>query len=1437
MSGRRGHAGWLHPPATVAGLLVVAAALLLLGVAPSVGQDAPDDLRPDANHGDVYLNDSLEAVDAIARARRLADQGEWREAAQLLQATADDAAEKVVRTGPGRYVSVRLYIAQLIADWPGAGLQAYRALYEEEAAAAAAGPSIAHDIHALQGVVERYFCTEAAAPLVDRIAQLAIEAGEFDVAHDVCAQLLEHHPDAERWEARCRSLQLIAETLAGQEPDVPAELAATPVTFAGVQQPLTDVLAALAVDAVDRPTTDAATWPCLGGDARRNRVGQCPAGDVGLLWRHDLQPAASTADDDRFDLEDALLGSSPTERVSVCPAADPERVYVQHRRQLWALARTTGATVWQYAPAPDTGVALDDFEQRSAQLFAPAVADGYLVAALPGEVTLYDTNPLRAAALVGVAADTGRLRWRVEPATLGMDAAEFSFDPAPLIARERVYVAGRRRRSFGFEDCFLLGFALRDGSLAFQTHLAGASVGTFGARPITLSIPASRGAMVYVCTNLGVMAAVNGSTGTIEWLTLYERSERSDLFRAIGQAGGLRAWHCNPVLVEDDRVVAAPLDGETVLVLDARTGAVTQTVGRAALGEAATLLGVHAGLLCTAGSQVCAYDLEKDELCWSAPLPERGELYGRAQWTAGELIVPTSQGLSRYNGTDGSATHFSWPSQQESGNLQGLADVLLVAGAKTVAAFVPKASLYAALQAQLAARPSDPAPAVELAEIALRGEELATSRAALAEAIQRIDAAGGEAPELLRARLFELALQLADAGARATPVGTPPGPAKPDAPSSDTPQPADELLLAAAARFAARPAEQVRYRFHFAELGAQRGLPAQAVQLYQQVLQDRSLAALPAPAPEQPAAATDALAAFRSPAAIEARQRVADLLAEHGRALYEPFEQEARQLFEQAVRTGDEAVLQRVTEVYAASTVAASAWLQLAEIRQARGDLADAARCLTIVYRRYADPAVEPGLLWRIAELELATNRPAHAYLWLTKGIRRYPQQRFGAQQQTFAERRAELSDVAQLLEPGRPTIAPPLTETYQRSYDGPAWLLAPRFAELPRASWSQYFVYERGQIRCFGGRDGRERWPTPAPVRTNPELVLALPEVAVFATQHEILGLNPATGARRWTVGEYPREQDNPDVDWEQASAFTRLATDGETLYAIRNDGLATAIDLRATGPNPVRWTAPLDPLPTGRCAAREGSLVYTAVQPGSAGDALDTDLPVTLFCIDTATGQLRDALPLAERESVERLLITLDGQVVVVTARSLALYDLTTRQRRWERRVRGRFAPAALRLDFDTLYFVPDGQRLEKLSLDDGQTILQSAELLHWRDSVLSLDLVDGSVILGTTRQASGLDALLGATLWHGTAPEPANFIRHFTAERYVVSLHLPTGGQPGPAQALFYDHRGGSGRLAKDGGLLSLGDLAPARAMLLMDGALVVQTGSVIRGWAEP
>ena len=1361
-------------------------------------------IRADTDTTDVFINDSFEASDAISKARRLARAERWVEAAELLQQASDTVGDKLVRISQGYYVGLREHVSDLIAEWPQEGIAAYRALNEREIVAALAEVSSSRSVDEYLVLFNRYFCTSAAAELAEGIAQLAIEAGDFALAEHVYRRVLEAHPDATEHRPRYEAMLVLLRTMHGDGAAAVSDAdARLKIRWMGQDRTIGEVLRGW--EESFRPSVErfsALNWPVFAGDEGRNRPATTGVDELGLLWRFkgSMRPRAEQ-DAGLFDRP--LRGPRDRSRdLTIHPVVSGNLVYVQRYREVIALHRNTGVVAWRYRADDSMATDLPDIEEPTAGWNSATVHDGRLYVALPGDVVPYygyesaQTPP----ELLCLDADTGRLIWPKDRQAAADRFPEISFDSAPLVRQGRLYIVGRRRRSFGFEDCYLFRFNATTGALDFKTHLGSASTGTFGSRQVTMAVAAMHGDTVFVCTNLGTIAAVSAPSGAVRWLRRYAREVGDDWNDLDWGGRRVDPWAFNPVIrVADDTIVCLPTDGAHVLVLAEDDGRLLRAIPVNEFGDIETLLGVREGLLCGVGKEAACYDLAAGSLRWSAPFPMGTNVFGRGVWADERLLVPTRDGLSIFGVADGERTDLPWDTGGQGGNLLAMPDQLLVAGPRLISAYVRKAELWNTLRERMAAAPADPLPALELAEVALQGGELTEAVQVLDEAVRRAGAFADPLEPALKRRFFDDVLMFVDVF------------------SSEAALEAEILdkLFTYASQCPPDRAAHLDYRFRFGGLFEERDQPDRALRLYQQILRDRSLRE----------DRGDAAAGGPEPGGVRAQERIARLIELRGRVVYAPFETEARRWLESGRAAEDETALGQVVAVFPNSTAAPQALEALAESAVRSGRLEEAATCFARAYHRYPKQVDRPALLRKIADAYEQAGQPERAYRWLTKAARHHPSSRFEHEGRlvSFADYRARLSHVSAKVEPSRPRLALPLANRFVRDLEGPIRLLLPWFGDKPGGDWSRYFVAATGGIRSFDARTNAETWEKPVPARHPPDLLVATPDVAVFANKYEVFGVDMETGARRWSNGEYPAGLDAVIADWEDDQRYRAHVFQGDRLISVRDDGLVTCIKVND---GRVIWSQTHRPIPGGRVRLTDRYLVYSVAQ--GAGSAVQV--------IDAATGDWLQTVTIDEPRSIEDLLVTIDGQLVIVTSRSLSGYDLETASRRWHVVLDGYVRPAALIFDLDAVYLSDDGRQVQKLSLEDGSTLWRSEDVVRPGDENPTATLHGDNLIVSTSSSIGALDVVNGMILWQGVTSERPRLSERTITQSYVLALDMPEEPPEADGTAYFFDHRNASGVIPRNGGTLNLGRLEEVKAVLVSDGALLIQTGSTIHGWTE-
>ncbi len=1383
--------------------LCVCATIAFAQVEEAKERPPPGDLRADATNADVYVNDSFEVADTITRARVLARRGEWADAASQLQRASDAAAGKLVRVAPGEYVGVRKRVSQIIAQWPAEGLAAFRSLYERDMEEAlrsldAVRRSQPGDERLGLALFDRYFCTAAAAELADAIGQRAIESGDLDLAAHVYRRVLDEHSDRDQYRARYGAMLALVHAMRGDAaPEVDPELLGVRVRWKGEDRPLATVLDAVREQFAALRVQPASTyWPVFGGNEERSRTTDTNVDEPGLLWRFDFEDT-----DSRSSREGAGSSTSRNRdrggQLTMQPVVGDDLLYVQRGREIVALHRHTGVAAWRFQGSQSSSTSLTFLDEKAPGWDSITLHGGRVYASLPGDPVPYYSyesagNP---AELVCFDAATGGEIWRLEQQAIEEQFAEISFDSSPLIHGDQLLVTGRRRRSFGFEDAYLYCFNTNTGELRYRTHLGSASTGTFGSRAVTRSVATMRGDRVFVCSNLGTVAAASVHTGEVQWLSVYERNRMGNSEGSSTQS--VRPWHLNPILCVDDRLVLFPRDASNVLVLSAENGKALQTVPVSTIAGIRTVLGLKDATLCGAGEVAACYDLKLGALIWSRPIPDGVRPYGRGVWAGDRLLVPTQTQLSAFRVADGERTDAAWDAEGEGGNLLALPKEIVVAGVDRVSVFVRKKEIWQTLRDRMAAAPTDPTPALELAEVALNSGETSQAIQMLDEAMRRADAREAPLDTSLRRRVFDDVLLFVERLAQRSVL---------DAELL-------EKLFAYASQHAPDAAAHLQYRFVFAQMFERYDRLTQAVRLHHQILRDHSLRGLP----------VDPSVVGSDMAGEQARSQIASLIERHGRSIYKPYEAQAGQWLERAQATGDETLFEQIVSTFPNSDVAPRALVAHGDLLAGRGHANGAAERFSQALHRYSRTVDRPALLRRIADAYEAAGKRAHAYRWLTKAAREHPAVRWDDRGRSigFLDYRDRLADVRDQVEPSRPRITLPLNGRASQTFGASARLLVPRFGSAPSSSWSRYFVYTSSGIVAYDSASGGELWAKPAAAVREPVLLQARTDVAFFATQHEVFTVDLATGQRRWSAGEPLDEVEGVIADWEDNDTFRNHALQGRRLLSVRDHGEMTC---RNIDTGQLIWSQTHRPAPAGRVVLGERWVAYHIVQDES---------PVVCL-LDAATGSWAGAVITKETRAIEDLFVTLDSRIVVATSESIASYDPQSRKRRWRVTLSGHLHRPSLRLDVDALCFSDDGHRIKKLGLEDGVKIWESERMIPRGDDDLAVTLQGGSVMVSSETSVSAIDRVTGLTLWRATTPDHPRFLSRLLTDSHLAAVDIPR--EPGDASgtAYFYDHRGASGVIAREGGAPDLGILEDVRAVMAVDGALLIQTGPTVRVW---
>ena len=970
----------------------------------------------DSNEG-VYAPESVNAMDQLAKAQKMERQKEWGKSADFYQEllTSPEFAKRVVpyledsRHRIYQYISVEEIVMQRLSRWPQEGLDVYRARFEAPASSLLE-QARGDDLFTLQQVFSKYFVTNSGKAAGIRLMDHYIEAGEFRAAAAIGERLLKWHPSILADRAALMYRMSIAYHLGGDDADAKSALEdlrkidpQAKGTVRGKDVVLLDSLADQLAQPAPQATGSASdSYTTFGGDSTRDRIPAVSGTPGAHLYSVPLSKPVRATGPQAAQLEarykqDVQNGMT----LGIVPVVDRGELFFQDGERIYGLNLESGVPLpgWIQSHGADHDGAYTlpgvSGSPRTHQLTL-TVTDRALLAVMGQadpvrqSVGIPDTGETR---LVCLDRETGKESWIVTPSNLKQpDLKAIQFSGSPLVIGDSVLAVGNAAKQGGaFEDCFVLSFDLNSGVLRWSTSVASASTvaAAFAGfmpnyiAPINETHLAYANGSIFVQTNRGGIESLDAYDGSIDWLDIYPRNSQATMnpafnpmfFQGGGQfpQNGVKPWAFNPVMVSQGLVFTLPAEGKHLLIYDAASG---REVKRIDLGDLAqrvkhtdvaeldqfdTLVGVSGDKLLLAGSRTLVYldwrtyDDEhfKDEMIfWIEPVPV---IRGRPFLTATTLYVPAEDRMYRWDLRTGRIIdeHPSWPRTWDDGegpgNVLATSDHTIIAGADSVDVYTDLDLAKRKLDREVAQAPDDPQPRLRYAEIMYAAGDYDTSVAKLDEAIQRIGGPDAMRPGPSRDRVFNDALTFAQR-------------LKADERAESRQRVAD--LFDRADRASYNPEQKVQYCIARGRFEEARDDAPSALKLYQQVLADPAMRAVPL---------SDEATNTPTSADAVAQKQIADLIKKDPQ-LYDPIEKQATAALEKAHESKDPAKLLEVARAYPNSSVATGASLAAADAYESAGDLRAARHVLSDVYFQRNDKSPEwPRVLEAMARTDPRT--------------------------------------------------------------------------------------------------------------------------------------------------------------------------------------------------------------------------------------------------------------------------------------------------------------------------------------------------------------------------------------------------------------------------------------------------------------------------------
>ncbi|MDX9910630.1 MAG: PQQ-binding-like beta-propeller repeat protein [Phycisphaerales bacterium] len=866
----------------------------------------------------VFTDDSPLARDTLVRLLELRAGDNLPEAVRALQRLLDEESDRVLESSedPDLFQPVRRRVHdELLADEE--LLASYRLAEGPVASAMLAQGE-------LQRVERTRLLTDAGFEAALRLAQMQVESASFDAAGITLAQLDRHPSRRGEGASQAASLATLLARYAGPAARARAERwCADAGEVAPPPDPVTPPAAALSHGRTSfdpGPSTDP------------KMIVAAPMKSIEITPR--LDGTWSLVEDDAPML-DAI---SPT-----IPSVEGDRVYANDGLTIGAWDRFTLAPIWSVSPTygeRDRGLVADedDFQAiRSRRRVNASFEDATSVTLSRGTLLAttgiaFQNQRVGDPRLHALDADTGSLLWSADVASLDPSLEGASIRGAVAVSDDVVIVATRRFvSSRRLLSAHLIGVDLATGAFRWSRLL-----GTAGSLPHRLTLrtsdmPAVHEGVVYAVDQLGIIAAIEASSGRPVWIRRMAPSAQ------ISRPGNSLPFASQaPIVRGRDLMVLSPARDELVR-LDRETGAILQRIDAARLGNPAymlvmgddlALVGVDRVAFLSLAPLDAGEPLNASALRLSAPIRS---IAGRATPAGGTLLIPTLEGLVLCDPASPRAPNII--PMDHSGNVLPVESQVLVAGPLELHSYVAWEVAADILGQRMRAAPDDPQPALTLAELSYRAGRHDALLPAVDHALSIIERAPTRASsQSARLQLYTALLAMVEAS-QARWFADPAAPDRTN-PASE-PEIRDLALLGEVidrvGRLAREPEERVSHLLTLGRLHEAAGSPLRAAESYQRILAEPALAS------------TSWQGGTLSVRAdLEATRRIERVVAERGIAAVRTFDDEARQQLDGLDPTSAPERFEAIASRYPATPTAAHAWLDAATIYedQGRGHLA-----------------------------------------------------------------------------------------------------------------------------------------------------------------------------------------------------------------------------------------------------------------------------------------------------------------------------------------------------------------------------------------------------------------------------------------------------------------------------------------------------------------
>ncbi len=941
----------------------------------------------------VYFDSDPEVGDRLARALAYQRNRDYRQAfdAYLEILTREDST--LFRLDDNLYVNTRVFCLARIRELPEGFLRSYRLAIDGEAKAQLEKARVDMDEETLRELARKYFASTVGEEILDVLGEACSERGRPAQAAQAWDRLLHWYPETAKDRAMLRVKVAVTALASGNVQlaevmleEFSKEHAGRKVVIGGKEVDgetyLRELLGTQGKGAAKDDSDRWRNWRELGGGPERTGIMPATFRSDSWVWSfelpgHELDKTEKTVSVGYSDARHPVVlggqvvmvgngmvvgsnGSLNTTGMGamrpLMPVYEGGRLYINSGTGVACLDTRSGHLCWA-----TPGYA--EMSRMTPQSRGNAsVPQGYQSCVVRDGVVYATVRTESGIGILALESVSGRMRW-VLPAggdevyTLLRSAMTAS---DPLVVGERMFVGVCTQETGELQQGYhLLCINMTDRSLLWKRRICGSGTLTQGYNWLgqsgTRALAFNNG-LIYVDTGLGGLAAVEASTGEVQWGYAYERWVPNQYRFRQPQERFVTTVNGGPVVL-GTVVCSAPADSRLVYGLDARTG---ETLWKLPREDQVSLLGGANGTLYLSGTEMWWVDVATGKVNrWTN---ETLEPMGQGFVTTDAIYVPTERAIYRFERETGKLVGkiLLKKEQEEAGNLLLVDGQFLSVSRDEVHVFEVWDEAQAGLRETIRRTPEDPLPYERLGQGLARRQDWLEAIKDYQLSLTRYQQRGatGDQAAVTRVRgvLYGLHEQAAD---QALTLG----------------RMTQGLELAQRMKeFAADDEKRLQATTRIVRFQEKLGL------------WEAEVASLEGLLKETPYEIVALGNSMETSAGLYAETEITRLIAEHGRACYARFDREAADL----VTTGKAEDYTKVLRVYPNSLKVGEALLGLSRIAASSGRYSEAARHLGRMMREgyLKDDTERANALWLIGNYwERAGQREkaAQHYTTLTR--------------------------------------------------------------------------------------------------------------------------------------------------------------------------------------------------------------------------------------------------------------------------------------------------------------------------------------------------------------------------------------------------------------------------------------------------------------------